>query len=78
MAVRVDAEDLDQANPFTLLADGVPGAREDMGHQTLVVIGATFAGGQPGFIILDDHVNLAVGDRASGEELQDHACAIAK
>jgi CDP-diacylglycerol pyrophosphatase len=78
MAVRVDGEDLDQANPFTLLADGVPGAREDMGHHTLVVIGATFAGGRPGFIILDDHVNPDVGDRASGEELQDHGCAVAK
>lgn len=78
MAVRVDGEDLDQTNPFSLLADGVPGAREDMGHHTLVVIGATFSGGRPGFIVLDDHVDPAAGDRASGEELQDHACAVAK
>jgi len=78
MAVRVDGEDLDHTNPFTLLADGVPGAREDMGHHTLVVVGATFAGGQAGFIILDDRVNFTAGDRASGEELQDHACAVAK
>jgi CDP-diacylglycerol pyrophosphatase len=78
MAMRVEGEQLDRANPFTLLADGVPGAREDMGQHTLVVVGAIFSSGHPGFIILDDHVDPASGDRASGEELQDHSCAIAK
>jgi CDP-diacylglycerol pyrophosphatase len=43
-----------------------------MGEQTLVVFGAEFAGCSPGFIILTDRVNLASGDNASGEELQDH------
>jgi CDP-diacylglycerol pyrophosphatase len=27
---------------------------------------------------LTDHVNLAAGDRASGEELQDHGCTLAR
>jgi CDP-diacylglycerol pyrophosphatase len=76
-ATRVLGDALDGANPFVLLADGVPGARMAMGEQTLVVIGAEFAGGQPGFVILTDHVNLATGDRASGEELQDHNCQLA-
>jgi CDP-diacylglycerol pyrophosphatase len=76
-AMRVLADALDGANPFTLLADGVPGARMAMGEQTLVVVGAEFAGRYPGFIILTDQVNLANGDNASGEELQDHGCAIA-
>jgi hypothetical protein len=66
--MRVLADALDGANPFTLLADGVPGARMAMGEQTLVVVGAEFAGRYPGFIILTDQVNLANGDNASGEE----------
>jgi CDP-diacylglycerol pyrophosphatase len=75
--MRVLADVLDGTNPFTLLADGVPGARMAMGEQTRVVVGAEFAGGSRGFIILSDQVNLASGDDASGEELQDHGCAIA-
>jgi CDP-diacylglycerol pyrophosphatase len=78
LAMKVAGADLDHANPFTLLADGVAGARQDMGHHTLVVVGATFSGGHPGFILLDDHANPTAGDDASGEELQDHACGIAK
>jgi len=77
-AIRVLAYALDGANPFALLADGVPGAREAMGEQTLVVVGAEFADGRPGFIILTDRINPAMGDKASGEELQDHACALAQ
>jgi CDP-diacylglycerol pyrophosphatase len=77
-AMRVEGEQLGQTNPFKLLADGLPGAREDMGHHTLVVIGGSFSNGHSGFIILDDHADPATGDKASGEELQDHTCAIAK
>jgi CDP-diacylglycerol pyrophosphatase len=77
MAVRVAGDQLSRTNPFKLLADGVAGAREDMGRHTLVVVGAVFSNGRPGFIVLDDHADAAIGDRASGEELQDHACAIA-
>jgi CDP-diacylglycerol pyrophosphatase len=77
LAVRVEGEDLDRTSPFQLLADGMPGARDDMGHHTLVVVGAVFPDGRPGFVILDDHANATPGDRASGEELQDHGCAIA-
>ena len=69
---------LDGTNPLTLLADSVPGARMVMGEQTLVVVGAEFTGGSAGFIILTDHVDLANGDHASGEELQDHGCAIGR
>ena len=76
-AMRVPADTLDGANPFMLLADGVPGARMAMGEQTLVVVGAEFAGGYPGFIILTDRVNFATGNKASGEELQDHDCTLA-
>ena len=78
MAIRVLADDLDGANPFALVADGVPGTHAAMGRQTLVVVGAEFADGRPGFIVLTDHVDLATGDRAAGEELQDHDCALAQ
>jgi CDP-diacylglycerol pyrophosphatase len=73
LARRVASPDLAGANPFTLLADDVPGARAEMGKWTLVAIPVT---GAPGFVLLADHVDMATGDYASGEELQDHACAI--
>jgi CDP-diacylglycerol pyrophosphatase len=76
-AMRVSGEDLDGFNPFTRLADGIPGARGAMGNQTLVVLGATLPDGKPGFVVLDDQTDAATGDRASGEELQDHNCALA-
>jgi CDP-diacylglycerol pyrophosphatase len=76
--MRVLGDALDGTNPFALLADGVPGARSAMGEQTLVIVGAEFDGGKPGFIILTDRVDPATGDRASGEELQDHECALAR
>jgi CDP-diacylglycerol pyrophosphatase len=78
LAIRVLADDLDGANPFALVADGVPGAHDAMGRQTLVVVGAEFADGRPGFIVLTDHVDLATGNRAAGEELQDHDCVLAQ
>ncbi len=77
-AMRVLGDDLGNADPFKLLADGKPGARAAMGRQTLVVAAAEFAGGRPGFILLDDERNPATGDRAGGEELQDHSCALAR
>jgi CDP-diacylglycerol pyrophosphatase len=64
MVMRVEQSDLIHANPFLLLADGIPGAREDMGNYTLAVVG------QPnGFVLLAGH--------GWGEALQDHACAVA-
>jgi CDP-diacylglycerol pyrophosphatase len=73
LAMRVFGEQIDK-NPFRLLADSVPGAATDMGHQTLVVTGIVMPDGSPGFILLTDHADPATGDRGSGEELQDHAC----
>lgn len=64
MAMRINQPDLTQANPFLLLADGIPGARGDMGNYTLAVVG------QPnGFVLLAGH--------GWGEALQDHSCAAA-
>jgi CDP-diacylglycerol pyrophosphatase len=73
-AIRIDQETLDGVDPFRMLADADP--KTEMGMHTLVVVGETFADGTSGFVLLDDHVDVAAADRASGEELQDHTCAI--
>jgi CDP-diacylglycerol pyrophosphatase len=72
MAMRIDQPELITVNPFVLLADGIPGARADMGRYTLVVVGA-----DPGFVLLAGHANPGAGNWGSGEQLQDHACAAA-
>ena len=74
-AIRIDGATLG-ADPFLILADGEPGAREDMGAHTLVLAGETFGGGVPGFILLDNHADPALGDMGNGEALQDHACQL--
>ena len=83
LARRVPGATLDTVDPFKLLADGVPAAGAAMDQWTLVAVGVTFtdnrpgADGKPGFVLLADRVDPAAGDWASGEELQDHACALA-
>lgn len=76
LARRVWTLDRPGANPFQLVADGVAGARAAMAAVTIVVAGATFEG-QPGFIVLAGRADLAANNRGSGEELQDHGCALA-
>lgn len=72
-AIAVSGEDLDAVDPFVLLADGLPGARDTMADRTLVVVGSVGADGRPGFVILAGRTDAATGDLAEGEELQDHA-----
>ena len=74
-AMRVIGPTLDGYNPFKLLAEGVPGAAADMAHRTLVVVGMMFDDATPGFVILEDKVDLLHGDFGAGARLQDHACA---
>ncbi len=76
-AMRILGPDPGDNDPFKLLAKGMPSTRRHMDRQTLVLVGATFDDGKEGFILLADHADPAIGDRASGEELQDHDCAIA-
>jgi len=78
VARQIAGAELGDADPFRLLADNVAGARENMGEETLVVAGATLGDGSPGFYVLSDRSDLAAGHRASGEQLLDHACALAK
>jgi CDP-diacylglycerol pyrophosphatase len=65
------------ADPFLLLAEAVPGARQEMGLWTIVAVGADFADAGPGFVLLARRADPARGDHGSGEWLQDHHCALA-
>lgn len=78
VAIWAPGENLGSNNPFRLLAEELPGALDDMGNWTLVVVGASRANGALGFIILADQVNRKNQDLANGEELLDHACRIAR
>jgi CDP-diacylglycerol pyrophosphatase len=76
IARRLLAPTLAGANPFLMLARSSPEVRANMGDYTLVVAGAAFAG-KPGFVLLADRADRAAGNFGSGEELQDHECALA-
>lgn len=71
----VDGEKL-TVNPFQSLASSLQ-AGDSMARHSLVVVGARSATGKPGFILLSGRVKQRSGNPGSGEELQDHACAIA-
>ena len=74
-ARKLDSEDFSDVSPFRLLADGIDGARTEMGIWSLAAVGAVFSG-KPGFILLADRADQTAGGRA--EDLQDHDCAIAE
>jgi CDP-diacylglycerol pyrophosphatase len=78
IARRLDGADLSAADPFRLLAAAPQVGAAGIGDWTLVVVGARFPDGRDGFVLLADRANLAAGDHGSGEELQDHACALAR
>jgi CDP-diacylglycerol pyrophosphatase len=69
--VRVMGTELGRSNPFTLLAERMPGAREDMGAYTLLLAGMQFKAG-PGFII------LAGRNLPGAENFLDATCAVTK
>jgi CDP-diacylglycerol pyrophosphatase len=77
IARRLVARDLAGINLFRLLADAGPNVHAHMGDYTLVVAGFSFDG-RPGFVLLADRTKLLDGDFASGEELQDHSCTLAR
>ncbi len=73
-ARRLDSGDLGDAAPLRVLADGLEGAKANMGAYSLAAVGATFDG-MPAFILLADSFSLEGGGHA--EDIQDHDCAIA-
>jgi CDP-diacylglycerol pyrophosphatase len=74
-ARKLESNDLSDVSPFRLLADGVTGAKTEMGLWSLAAVGADFSG-TPGFILLADHADPTAGGHA--EDLQDRDCAIAR
>jgi CDP-diacylglycerol pyrophosphatase len=74
-ARRVLSDDLSGVRPLALLADGAPDAKAHMADESLIAIGATFAG-KVGFALLADRAELTQGGHA--EDLQDHDCAVAQ
>jgi CDP-diacylglycerol pyrophosphatase len=76
--LRIDDTDLSSVNPFSLAAQGLTKAKENMGWATIVVIGATFEGGRGGFLLLVGYADLSSGNMGHGEALLDHACSLAR
>jgi CDP-diacylglycerol pyrophosphatase len=75
MIMKIDGEDLHDTNPFLLLAKGIPDSKEHLDLETLVLIGAEFKDGKPGFYLLSSrHTD---GFRAHGEDLLDPLCKLA-
>lgn len=74
--MRIEAETLDGADPFKLLADSSPAARSDMASETLAVAGATFANGSDGFYLLSRRSRGE--DAAAAEDLLDYRCKAVK
>jgi CDP-diacylglycerol pyrophosphatase len=71
---RIPGDDLGAINPFKRLAQGMAVPRAQMGAWTLVLAGATFDRGQPGFYLMAARADPLHGETASGEALQDHDC----
>jgi CDP-diacylglycerol pyrophosphatase len=67
-AMSVEGDRLDATNPVQLLAKRT----EDMGLETLVVVGTYLRDGKPGFVLLASRADPATGNPGAGEELQDH------
>ena len=70
-----NSADLEDVQPFRLLADGLEGAKANMGAYTLAAVGATFDG-KPGSSCSRTSFSLEGGGHAEG--LQDHDCAIGR
>lgn len=78
MARRINAgaDDSVGVNPFRLVADGIPGAREDMGRYSIGMLATRFGDGRDGFILLATRADLLQANRGHAEELQDHDCSV--
>jgi CDP-diacylglycerol pyrophosphatase len=65
------------ANPIALVAATLADPQE-MGAQTVAVVGADDVHRGAGFVVLLDHSDPTHGDHGSAEDLQDHSCRIAE
>jgi CDP-diacylglycerol pyrophosphatase len=74
-ARRVDSADLEDVEPFRLLARDMPVKPDEMAHWSLAAVPVDFAD-KPGFVLLADRAELTAGGHA--EDLQDHDCAVVR
>jgi len=74
---RIENGILGSVDPFKMVADTLPGAKQAMGTYTILLAGTTFPEGRPGFYLLVDRAFSVAGDHAHAEELQDHGCVLA-
>jgi CDP-diacylglycerol pyrophosphatase len=72
MAMKVAADDMTKTDPFKALARSLP-SNSLMDRETLVVVGATFGGGVPGFYMLAAN-SRSPGNGVTGEALLDDKC----
>jgi CDP-diacylglycerol pyrophosphatase len=70
--------ELGKRDPFKLLAAENPYVRRHMANQTLVVLGATFPDGSPGFVLAAAEAATPGNLDGHGEELLDHRCQVLK
>ncbi|OON38506.1 CDP-diacylglycerol diphosphatase [Izhakiella australiensis] len=68
----VTRDEFNRKSPFIYLANGVPGAWEEMGHYGIAV--ASLNDGRRAIMVIKR--NLLTLNRASAEEIQDHSCAL--
>jgi CDP-diacylglycerol pyrophosphatase len=76
-ARRLDDAELAREDPFKLLARPRGGSNQDLAAETLVLVGARFGKDKNGFVLLADRGVPEKGIFAHGEDLLDHACALA-
>lgn len=74
-AERINRSDLSGFNPFQAVADGIPGAKDEMGRLTIIVIGAGGKDTQDGFFIFVGKSDDGRGDRGKAEDLLDNNCS---
>jgi CDP-diacylglycerol pyrophosphatase len=75
-ARRVGRSDLKGMNLFQILQQDT--TDPDLGHETLVVIGASFGAARDGFILLAERATDSVENSGHGEDLLDHSCAVGR
>jgi len=72
LARKVTAAELGEKGAFRLLAEGVPQARQQMGHYGIAMV--SLNGGD--FLLLATQRDVLQLNQASAEEIQDHQCTL--
>ena len=73
-ARRISIEQLKTTNPFLLLANNLPEAKNKMNEFGIALLAVKEKSGFMDFVLLADRINSFEMDRANVEEIQDHKC----